>query len=65
MKQTKKKFDCVEFKRKAQERIYEKTKNMSWEQEIQYFRKSVETGPFADWWKRVKAAQDEKKKRAG
>lgn len=65
MKQTKKKFDCIEFKRKAQERIYEEIKDMSWEEEIDYFKKSAETGPLADWWKRVKAAQDQRKKKAG
>ena len=65
MKQAKKKFDCVEFKRKAQERIYEDIKNMSWEQEADYFRKGAETGPLSSWWKKVKAAQDQRKKKAG
>ena len=62
MKQTKKKFDCIEFKRKSQERIYEDIKDMSWEQEVQYFQKRAETGPLGDWWKRVKGGLPPKKK---
>jgi hypothetical protein len=43
-----KSFDCVEFKRQAQLRIYERIKNMSPAEEIEYFRRQAETGPFAD-----------------
>ena len=63
MKQTSKKFDCVEFKRKAQERIYEKIRDMSWEEEIDYFSRSAETGPLSDWWKRAKAAHEKRRKK--
>jgi len=38
----KKTFDCVEMKRKAQERIYEETKDMSREEELEYFHKAGE-----------------------
>jgi hypothetical protein len=38
----KKTFDCVEMKRKAQEEIYEETKNMSREEELEYFHKAGE-----------------------
>lgn len=41
-------FDCVEFKRQAQQRIYEKIKNMSPAEEIEYFRQQAESGPFAN-----------------
>ncbi len=41
-------FDCVDFKRQAQLRIYEKIKNMSPAEEIEYFRRQAESGPFAD-----------------
>ena len=53
-----KNFDCIEFKRRAQERIYEETKGMTREQEIQYFRRAVENGPFADLVKRLKAKEN-------
>ncbi len=38
----KKTFDCVEMKRKAQEKIYEETKDMSREEELEYFHKAGE-----------------------
>ena len=38
----KKTFDCVEMKRKAQERIYEETKDLSLDEEIEYFNKAGE-----------------------
>lgn len=43
-----KSFDCVEFKRQAQLRIYEKIKDMGPAEEIEYFRRQAESGPFAD-----------------
>jgi hypothetical protein len=33
-------FDCVEMKRKAQKEIYEETKDLSREEQIEYFRKA-------------------------
>ncbi|MEK6674352.1 MAG: hypothetical protein AABZ47_01705 [Planctomycetota bacterium] len=48
MKNSEKPFDCVEFKRRAQEQIYEKIKNMTPTEEIEFFRQAVESGPFAD-----------------
>lgn len=65
MKRTKKKFDCIEFKRKAQERIYEEIKDMSWEEEVAYFQREAEKGPLGSWWKKVKEAQEQRKKKAG
>ncbi|MCX6645043.1 MAG: hypothetical protein NTY09_01590 [bacterium] len=38
----KKDFDCVEMKRKAQEKIYEDIKDLTLEEEIEYFRKGAE-----------------------
>ena len=35
----KKKFDCMEMKRKAQERIYEETKDMTLEEELAYWER--------------------------
>jgi hypothetical protein len=48
----KKAFDCVEMKRKAQEKIYAETKCLNREQLVDYFHREVETGPFAHLWKR-------------
>ncbi len=56
MKSTAKKtksFDCVEFKRQAQARLYEATRELSAEQRRQHIRRAVETGPLADFWSRV------------
>ena len=58
----KKKFDCVEMKHKIQEQIYEETKNMSWEQESEHRRKSIEAGPFAQKWKTLQEQQAKRKK---
>lgn len=46
-------FDCVEFKRRAQARIYERIKNLRPEEEIEYFRKAAEQGPLGDCWRAV------------
>lgn len=38
-----KKFDCVEMKRTAQERILRETQGMTREQELAYWREKTET----------------------
>ena len=53
---TKKTFDCVAFKRRAQAEIYEDIKNMSFDQEITYFSKRAQTGKLGHWWKKIKKA---------
>ncbi len=50
----KKRFDCLDFKRKSQARIYAEIKDMTGEQQRAYFRKAAESGPLADWWKKVR-----------
>lgn len=62
MKAKKKEFDAVEMKCKIQEEIYEETKNMTPEEESVYFKKSVETGPFAEKVRRIRARQQKKQK---
>jgi len=37
-----KKFDCVEMKQKAQERIYGEVRNLSREEELEYFHQAAE-----------------------
>ncbi len=42
-------FDCIEFKYKAQERIYNDIKNLSPDEEIAYFNRKVQEGTFSDF----------------
>jgi hypothetical protein len=53
MEKNKKRFDCVEFKRKSQMKIFNKIKNLSAEDEIRYFEKSALSSPLGNWWKEV------------
>jgi hypothetical protein len=39
-------FDCVEMKRRIQEKIYEEIKDMSREEYLAFIRKQVDKGPF-------------------
>jgi hypothetical protein len=48
-------FDCVAFKRKAQERIYRKIRHLSAEQEAAYFDRATKAGPFAELWNELVA----------
>ena len=43
-------IDALELKRRAQARIHGEIRGMSHEQEIEYFRRSVDEGPLRDWW---------------
>lgn len=51
--QQNKEFDCIAIKREAQDQIYQETKGMSPDQQIQYFRNAVENSRFRDWWKKA------------
>ena len=44
-------FDCTAFKQRAQSKIYEEVKDLSADEELAYFRRRVETGPFAKLWR--------------
>ena len=50
-------FDCMAFKRDVQSKIYGEIKDLSAREEIAYFRRSVETGPFARLWRSVASAR--------
>ncbi len=54
MKTQKKTFDCVAFKRQAQESIYQTVRNMTHEEECAYFKRAATSGPLGDWWKTVR-----------
>ena len=49
----KKEFDCIQVKRDAQTKIYHAIKQMTPEEEIAYFRESVDQSKFSKWWKSV------------
>ena len=55
-------FDCVEFKRQAQARIYEEIKDLSADEQIDYFRHKAATGPLGDWWRKLKDSRSEEEK---
>jgi len=44
-------FDCVQMKRRIQEKIHEETRGMDAGQLAAYFHQRVAQGPFADLWK--------------
>jgi len=50
---TDKEFKCVDFKHEAQLQIYKEIKNLTPEEEIEYFHLKVESGVFRKWWKKL------------
>jgi chemotaxis regulatin CheY-phosphate phosphatase CheZ len=52
MKKTFRGFDCVDMKRRIQEKIREDTKDMNARQFAQYMHKRIETSRFASFLKR-------------
>ena len=46
-------FDCIEFKRRAQIRLYEATRELSADRRREHIRRILETGPLAEFWERV------------
>lgn len=60
MKHTKKSFDCVEMKRKAQEQIYEETKDLSAAERVEYFKQAGER-----FWRDIAAIRERKSAQEG
>jgi hypothetical protein len=56
---TTKGFDCIAFKRAAQEKIYEQIRGMTPAEEIAWFRRKVESGPFGELRRRI-STRDQK-----
>ena len=52
MKTKNKKFDCVEMKRRIQERIYEETKDMDHREFADHIRKRISASRFASFLER-------------
>ena len=48
----KKPIDCLEMKRRIQEKIYEETKDLSPDDVVAYFRRHAQSGPFAALWRK-------------
>lgn len=46
-------FDCVAFKRRVQSEHYERTKHMSDAEKLADLRRSIESGPLAEFWKKI------------
>jgi hypothetical protein len=53
---TNKRFDCVVFKRRAQSKVYEDTRQMTVAEQVEYFRRRARSGALGSWWKRVSTA---------
>jgi len=45
----KKSFDCVEMKRRIQEKMYEETKNMSHQELLAYYHQRIANSRFASF----------------
>ncbi len=50
MATSEKKFDCIEFKRNAQIKIYNRLKNIPPAEQADFFRQSSLSGPLGAWW---------------
>jgi hypothetical protein len=46
----KKKFDCIEFKRKAQIKIYNRLKNIPPAEQADFYRQNSLSGFLGTWW---------------
>jgi hypothetical protein len=49
----KKAFDCVEMKRGIQAEIHQEIKDLTRAEELEYWRKSVQAGPWGGWWREI------------
>jgi len=49
----------VAFKRRAQSKVYEDTRQMTVAEQVEYFRRRAQTGALGSWWKRVSPASVE------
>lgn len=64
-KPSKKEFDCVAFKREAQSKVYEETKDLSVKEQLVYFRKKAQSGALGKWWRGLPSASPSQKRKAG
>jgi hypothetical protein len=50
-KEPEKYFDCMAWLERVQAEIYEEIKDLSPEQELEYWRSAAERGPHGEWWR--------------
>ena len=49
-------FDCIAFKEQAQSEVYEEIKDLTPEQQVDYFNKHARNGPLGQWWRKLRPA---------
>jgi len=59
-----KRFDCIEFKRRSQERIFKDIRHLTAEEEVAYFRKQAISGPFAELWEKIQRTSKPRRSRS-
>jgi hypothetical protein len=47
-------IDCIELKRRCQERLLDRTRGMTIDEEIAYFKRAAESGSLAELWRSLK-----------
>jgi len=47
-------FDFMTFKEQVQNQIYEDLKNLTPQEQLQYFHQKAESGSLGEWWKSIK-----------
>lgn len=58
---TNKNFDCLQYKDSVQQEIARETAGMSFEEYKTYLRRSAESGPLADFYRKVVEANKPRK----
>jgi chemotaxis regulatin CheY-phosphate phosphatase CheZ len=53
---SKKELDCIAMKRDVQNQIYEETKNLNPQQQMNYFRNAVKQSRFRKWWEEANSS---------
>jgi len=50
----KKRFDCIEYKDRVQGEVYAEIRELTLQQQIEYFNQRAEDGKLAQWWKKIR-----------
>lgn len=56
--QTDKDFDCISFKRQVQEQIFEEIKDLTIDEQVDYFSRRAQEGPLGEWWRKIQCKTD-------
>ena len=65
MKQHPEKIDCIEMKDRIQSEIYEQIKDLTPEEEIEFFRKGASQGPLGDFYRSLLGAPSKTRSKRG